>query len=411
MSGGRREGDGARHVYRARRRRTPLRVAAVVALVAAVSVAVVAWTEFGRAAGGPSAVASPSPSPARSSPAPGPTRSPGASPSATVGPAAPFAVAAWSRGDVASLRAATAAHALTEVDLDWWHARPDGSLSPEAVDPAFVGRAHAAHLRVFATVTNRANDFAAFDPAIAEAILATPATRAHHVAELVALTEDHGYDGIDVDWESLRAADRASFSAFVGLLAVRLHAAGKLLSVDVYDKTSDYPTGTEAGARAAEDYAALGRAADELKVLTFGEHGSFTGPGPLSSPAWMARVLAYAESQVAPAKIYLGVPFYGFDWGVGSAALPALDRRPGAARAVRRDRGALAVGRGLLPLCGGRRRAHRLLSRSDRGRRQAGLRPLPPAAHRRHRHLGDGRRGPGVLAHDPRRSAARLRVR
>ena len=317
MSGGRREGDGARHVYRARRRRTPVRVAAVVALVAAVSVAVVAWTEFGRAGGGPSAVASPSPSPARSSPAPGPTRSPGASPSATVGPAAPFAVAAWSRGDVASLRAATAAHALTEVDLDWWHARPDGSLSPEAVDPAFVRRAHAAHLRVFATVTNRANDYAAFDPAIAEAILATPATRAHHVAELVALTEDHGYDGIDVDWESLRAADRASFSAFVGLLAVRLHAAGKLLSVDVYDKTSDYPTGTEAGARAAEDYAALGRAADEFKVLTFGEHGSFTGPGPLSSPAWMARVLAYAESQVAPAKIYLGVPFYGFDWGVG----------------------------------------------------------------------------------------------
>ncbi len=184
--------------------------------------------------------------------------------------------------------------------------------------PAFVRAAHADGLRVFATVTNRANDFAAFDPDLAEAILATPATRARHVAALVALSREHGYDGIDVDWESLRASDRASFSAFVGLLAVRLHAAGRLLSVDVYDETSDYPTGTEAGARAAEDYAALGRAADELKVLTFGEHGSFTGPGPLSSPAWMAHVLAYAESQVTPAKIYLGVPFYGFDWGVGA---------------------------------------------------------------------------------------------
>jgi spore germination protein YaaH len=317
MSSDRRDGDGSRHLYRTRRRRAPARLAAVVALIAAVAIAVVAWTQFGRAANGPAAVASPSPTPARSAPAPGPTRSSAASPTATAAPRTPFAVAAWSRGDVPSLRAATAAHALTEVDLDWWHARPDGSLAPEAVAPAFVRRAHADGLRVFATVTNRASDDAAFDPAIAEAILATPATRARHVAALVALTRADGYDGIDVDWESLRTADRASFSAFVALLAARLHAAGKLLSIAVYDKTSDYPTGTEAGARGAEDYAALGRVVDEFKVLTFGEHGSFTGPGPLSSPAWTAGVLAYAESQVAPAKIYLGVPFYGFDWGSG----------------------------------------------------------------------------------------------
>jgi spore germination protein len=317
MSGGREDFDGTRHVYRARRRRSLTRLLAVGALAAAVVVALVAAIELGgHGANGPTSATSPSPTPVRSSPAPGPARSRSSAPSPR--PGASFAVAAWSRGDLRSLEAATAAHALTEVDLDWWHARPDGSLAPEAVDPAFVARAHADHLRVFATVTNRANDDAPFDPAIAEAILATPATRAHHVAVLVALTRRYGYDGIDVDWESLRAADRTSFSAFVGLLAVRLHAAGKLLSIAVYDKTSDYPAGTEAGARAAEDYAALGRAVDEFKVLTFGEHGSFTGPGPLASPAWTARVLAYAESQVAPAKIYLGVPFYGFDWGVGA---------------------------------------------------------------------------------------------
>jgi spore germination protein len=318
MSSFRSDGDHERHVYRARRRRTTARLAAVVALVVAVAVVAVAWAQFGHAAHGPVAVASPSPTSARSSPAPGAARSGGASPTAGATPRAPFAVAAWSRGDVPSLQAATAAHALTEVDLDWWHSRADGSLAPEAVAPAFVRRAHADHLLVFATVTNRANDDAAFDPGLAEAILATPGTRARHVAALVALAKTRGYDGIDVDWESLRATDRASFSAFVALLAARLHAAGKLLSIAVYDKTSDYPTGTEAGARGAEDYAALGRVVDEFKVLTFGEHGSFTGPGPLSSPAWMARVLAYAESQVAPAKIYLGVPFYGFDWGSGA---------------------------------------------------------------------------------------------
>lgn len=305
----------SRHIYRSRRRRLPVRLAVAGGLLAAIVFGVLAWAQLGaHGTTGPVAAGNLTPVPRRSTASPRPARSRTAAPT----PGASYAVAAWSRGDARSLQAATAVHALNEVDLDWWHARPDGSLVPESVDPAFVTQAHADHLRVFATATNRLNDYTAFDPAIAEAILATPATRARHVANLVALCRSHDYDGIDLDWESLRASDRASFSAFAELLAARLHAAGKLLSIDVYDKTSDYPSGTEAGARAAEDYAALGRVADELKVLTFGEHGSFTGPGPLSSPVWMARVLAYAESQASPAKIYLGVPLYGFDWGVGT---------------------------------------------------------------------------------------------
>ena len=311
MTGGRdSQGDGLRHLYRSRRRGLR-RVALVVALIVVVSVVAlgVALVVAQRAK-------SPAPSP-RASGAAGPKPSGTGSPAAG-SPRAPFAVAAWSRGDIGSLRVATAAHALTEVDLDWWHARSDGALVPESVDPAFVREAHADHLRVYATVTNRLNDYAPFDPGIAAAILATPATRARHVARLVDLCETNDYDGIDLDWESLRAADRASFTAFVRLLAARLHAAGKRLSIAVYDKTTDYPTGTEAGARAAEDYRALGQAVDEFKVMTFGQHGSFTGPGPLAAPAWTARVLSYAESQVSPAKIYLGLPFYGFDWGQGA---------------------------------------------------------------------------------------------
>jgi spore germination protein len=217
-----------------------------------------------------------------------------------------------------SLANAVSAGAMDEVDLDWWHCRADGSLVPELVNSAYVAKAHADHLAVLATITNRRSDRTAFDPAIAEGILATASSQARFAATLATLCERRAYDGIDLDWESLRARDRESLSAFVALLALRLHAEGKLLSIAVYDKETDYPTGPEAGARAAEDYQALGAAVDEFKVLTFGEHGSFTGPGPLSSPAWMSRVLTYAESQVDPAKIWLGVPFYGFDWGSGA---------------------------------------------------------------------------------------------
>lgn len=243
--------------------------------------------------------------------------SPSATASSPPPPPAHLLVAAWSRGDLTSLRAATRERVLNEVDVDWWHSRADGSLQPESVNPAFVALAHAHHLAVFATITNRPDSNSPFDPKIAEAIIVNSVTRERHAEILVELCRTQGYDGIDLDWESLRAADRTDFTAFVTLLATRLHEAGKRLSIAVYNKTSDNPTGPEAGARAAEDYAALGRVVDEFKIMTFGEHGSFTGPGPLSSPGWMSAVLAYAEAHVKPAKIYLGVPFYGFDWSKG----------------------------------------------------------------------------------------------
>ena len=230
-----------------------------------------------------------------------------------------FGAAAWTRGDLVSLAHAVNAGAVSEVDTDWWHVRSDGSLAPDAIaNPQYVMRALVAGLRVFATITNRPSNDKPFDPALAEAVLASPESRAHFAGLLVDLCDQQHYHGIDIDFESLEQAQRDEFSAFMATLAQQLHADGKRLSVAVYDKQTEYPTGPEAGARAAEDYKALGAVVDEFKVLTFGEHGSFTGPGPISSPEWTSRVLAYAESQVDPAKIRMGVPFFGFDWGTGT---------------------------------------------------------------------------------------------
>ena len=39
----------------------------------------------------------------------------------------------------------------------------------------------------------------------------------------------NGYDGIDIDYEALRAGARDSFSAFIAELGTALHAKDKLL--------------------------------------------------------------------------------------------------------------------------------------------------------------------------------------
>lgn len=227
-----------------------------------------------------------------------------------------FLVSSWTRGDLTSLAGAVKAGAVGEVCTDWWHVRSDGSLAADSTAVAgYVAEAHALGLKVLATITNRPDNQKPFDPALAKPVIATAQARARFAGVLVDLCAREGYDGIDIDFESLDPADRDAFSAFMEALAERLHAAGKILSVAVYDKQTEFPTGSEAGARAAEDYKAIGAVADEFKVLTFGEHGSFTGPGPIASPEYVAKVLDYAQSQVDPSKVFVAVPFFGFDWG------------------------------------------------------------------------------------------------
>ena len=133
---------------------------------------------------------------------------------------------------------------------------------------------------------------------------------------MVRLCVRRGYDGVDLDWEELRAGDRARFTLFARELAGKLHARGKILSIAVYPKTSepgDYD------AQRAQDYAALGAVVDEFKVMTYSFSGSWSPPGPQMPLAWAQRVLSFARSKVPADKVFMGLPFFGFDWSGGSA--------------------------------------------------------------------------------------------
>src|SRR5690606_13304340 len=66
--------------------------------------------------------------------------------------------------------------------------------------------------------------------------------RPAHVAAIVELVLQKGFDGIDIDYEMFPLATREPFSKFVEELAAALHAEGKLLAVTVHAKTEDAPT-------------------------------------------------------------------------------------------------------------------------------------------------------------------------
>ena len=156
-------------------------------------------------------------------------------------------------------------------------------------------------------------------------MLHSPRLMAAQVAAIVALVQREHYAGIDLDYENLHAGDRQAFTTFVTRLAQALHARGKVLSVAVFAKTTNAGTDPR---NLAQDYAALGRAADQVRLMAYDYHWESSPPGPVAPIGWVRAVLRYARTQIPASKIVLGVPLYGYDWvgrhGTGISWLQAL---------------------------------------------------------------------------------------
>ena len=229
---------------------------------------------------------------------------------------APYQVSAWTFGDRASLDTAVTKGAIDEVNVDWYLSLASGALQGGDEDLSFVALAHSQGLRVLATVSNYSVALDDFDSGLAHLILNTPKLRDRHIANIWRMCVRKGYDGIDLDWESVPRADRSRFTQFVRALAAKLHKHGKLLSIAVAAKTSE--PGDWFGAQ-SQDYAKIGAVVDEFKIMTYDYSGGWSDPGPISPPSWANDVLTFAETVVPSAKIMMGVPFYGYDWHDGTA--------------------------------------------------------------------------------------------
>lgn len=175
-------------------------------------------------------------------------------------------------------------------------------------------RLRAAGMKIVPTLANVTNGTFTYQP-VAN-MLHNPALMKQHIAAIVNLVRQHNYAGIDIDYENLHAGDRQAFTTFITDLALALHAHGKMLSVALFAKT------TNAGVdprNVAQNYAAIGRVANQVRIMAYDYHWATSPPGPVAPLPWVRSVLKYAKSQVPARKIILGVPLYGYDWSGGNA--------------------------------------------------------------------------------------------
>jgi spore germination protein YaaH len=199
----------------------------------------------------------------------------------------------------------------------WYSLRDDGSLTladdeNTVIDAATVRAFQQSGLQVLPTLTNLRNGSWNYD--LLGSVLASDDLRRRHVGAIVELVLANGYDGIDIDYEDLRAADRDRYTAFLTMLSEELHSAGKLLTSGVYAKTSE-PGPEEFNI--AQDYAAIGAVCDQVRLMTYDYHWETSEPGPSAPVGWVDEVVAWAVTQIPPLKVVLGCAVLGYDWPDG----------------------------------------------------------------------------------------------
>jgi spore germination protein len=187
----------------------------------------------------------------------------------------------------------------------WFEMRSTTSVVPyeNANDQRLMDIARAAGVRVLPTITND------FDPVRLRQMLSTDSNIDAHVQTLLSLAGP--FDGLDIDYESGYATDRARFTVFATRLANALHNAGKLLSMTVHPKTSE--PGTWDGPQ-SQDWAALGSVSDRFRVMAYDYHWATSSAGGVAPLSWVDNVVKFAVTQVPASKVVLGIPLYGYDW-------------------------------------------------------------------------------------------------
>lgn len=241
-----------------------------------------------------------------------------------------LAVTGYQESSSATRHIARSAAAMTTVGVDGVNLFRSGHgvSKPTAADLRQLRAAHRNHLRASLLIANYSNAINDFSEPIAHRLLSNRTAIARVARALVTDVRRQHWNGISVDIESLAPRDTRGLVRFVRVLH-RTLPHGITLSVDVtnYEHASYFPGD-------GYDLQALGRAANEIVLMGYDEHGPWENrPGPVGALAWQKAGLRIVMRAVPRRKLTLGVAGYGYVWGphsnytVGDARARALVAR------------------------------------------------------------------------------------
>ena len=174
---------------------------------------------------------------------------------------------------------------------------------------AYIDWAHNNGYKVWAMVSNA--PAAKEDLKITSRIMNSYEKRKKLIGILVNRCVQYGLDGINIDFENMKAEDKDVYSRFIIELEPRLKEIGVVLSVDV-----TAPDGGETWSMCF-DRNVIGNVADYIVFMAYDEYGtSSTKSGTTAGYDWVKLNLTkfLQTEEIKSDKIVLGIPLYTRIW-------------------------------------------------------------------------------------------------
>lgn len=184
-----------------------------------------------------------------------------------------------------------------------------GGLLP-IEDARMIAAAYADNTAPLLTVTNLGRS-GGFSGEIAHALFTDKTAQDALFENIFSVLRMKNYYGVNFNIEYVYPYDRDSYSQFLRRAADELHPRGYFLSTAIAPKES---AGQEGLLYTAHDYAAHGRYADRVIIMTYEWGYTYSAPQAVSPVNRMRRVLEYAVGEIPPGKILMGFSNYGYSW-------------------------------------------------------------------------------------------------
>lgn len=249
----------------------------------------------------------------------------------------PFEVSGW----IPYWRAATGTadvlpnlSTLTEVNPFVYTLKSDGTLLDNGKldeEPWLTLRAEAKkkNVRFIPTVMTSNSE-------LLHALLSNTKQRIALEDRITALVKEKGFDGIDIDFEGKKAATRDYFSTFLKGLAIRMPKHWIMCTIEARTPVADRYYGTTPPPDAtlyANDFKAINKYCDRVRLMAYDQQGvdvklatqyasSSQLYAPVGDPTWVEKAVNLAAKDISKKKLMIGIPTYGYEFGVTVYAGP-----------------------------------------------------------------------------------------
>ena len=203
----------------------------------------------------------------------------------------------------------SAAKSLNVVSPTWYKLSSDGGDVTSIGSSAYVQAAHNKGIEVWALFDNFTSsaDFSTSE------FLSHYESRQNAINQLMSLASEHGVDGINLDFETIKSEDGQSYVEFVRELSIACRKNGLVYSIDNYVPLhfNDHYNIREQGI-----------VADYVIIMGYDEHYAGSAEaGSVASLTYVENGLVNTVAKVDPSKVINAVPFYTRIWHTSNGTL------------------------------------------------------------------------------------------